>query len=95
MQMVLGLIGIGLILALIVGYFRLQFVALINWRGPAGYLAALPLIVWTSWLFMFLRDLNRDPTSHNLFPFEMAMIAAASGLYLLVLMGVRHFLRAA
>lgn len=85
MQAILGLVGMVVMLALIVGYFRLQFVAIARWGGWYSALAALPLAAWALWLTILIRDLNRDPTSHNLFPFEMLMLAGCAGGYLLVL----------
>lgn len=85
MQTILGLVGMVVMLALIVGYFRLQFVAVMRWGGWYSALAALPLAAWMLWLTILVRDLNRDPTSHNLFPFEMLMLAACAGAYLFVL----------
>ena len=89
MDMLLGLFGMALLLALIVGYFRLQFVAVALWGGWYSALAALPLAAWAFWLAIFLRDVSRDPTSHNLFPFEMLILAACAGAYLFVLWLVR------
>lgn len=86
---ILGLIGIIGMIALIVGYFRLQFRVVFRWDGLTGRLALLPLGVWVVWFSVLLRDVSRDPTAHNLFPLEMAMIAAGSGLYLGLLAGIR------
>ena len=46
------------------------------------------------WVARFAWDTTLDPTSHNLFPFEILIGAAAALLYLAVLAGARLAARA-
>lgn len=49
-----------------------------GWRVAAG----LPLVPWALWALWLAFDLLRDPTSHNLFPFEILIGSSLSLLYL-------------
>ena len=45
------------------------------------------------WGSLFVRDIARDPTSHNLFPFEILIGVAVALPYLGLLAGVRRLCR--
>jgi hypothetical protein len=79
------------VVALLVASIGGPIWALWTWRGGWRVAAALPL---ASMAFVVLRivvDVARDPTSHNLWPFEILMFGAASVATILVLAFVRRF----
>jgi hypothetical protein len=45
------------------------------WRGWWRWLAAAPLLVLGADLLLIVAQTSIDPTSHNLWPLELAMIA--------------------
>ena len=53
-----------------------------RWAGAWRLAAGLPLLGWAIWGGNFARDVTRDPTSHNLFPFEVLIGAGMALLYL-------------
>jgi hypothetical protein len=63
-----------LIACLIIGP---QLYAIWVWRGLWRWLAAAPLLVMAADLVLILVQTAFDPTSHNLWPLELAMIGAA------------------
>jgi hypothetical protein len=52
-----------------------QLWAVIAWRGLWRWLAAAPLLLLAADLLLILVQTSIDPTSHNLWPLELAMIA--------------------
>ena len=82
MDTVLGLLGLPLLLAAPVVYALVQIRALRRWAGAWRIAAGLPLLGWGIWGGNFARDVTRDPTSHNLFPFEVLIGAGMALLYL-------------
>jgi hypothetical protein len=74
------------------GYAALQTYALWRWRGPFRLAAGLPLAGWLAWGGVLARDVARDPTAHNLFPFEILIGALAALLYLGLLAGLRRLI---
>jgi hypothetical protein len=72
------LAGFLLLLGVPAAYVAAQVRALRRWRGPIRAAAALPLPVWLVWCAKFGVDVARDPTSHNLFPFEILFLALGS-----------------
>jgi hypothetical protein len=66
-----------------------------RWAGPWRLAAALPLVGWAAWTFIFARDVTADPTSHNLFPFEVLFWALIATGYLGCLAVLRRLVRAA
>ena len=93
METLLGLLALPLLLGIPVGYFWLQVCLLRRWAGEWRVAAALPAIGWLVWLAGFVRDVSVDPTSHNLFPFEILIGVALAGLYLGALALARRLLR--
>ena len=69
------LIAFGLPLAYVVAQVR----ALRRWQGTARTLAWLPVLAAGLYTLKFALDVARDPTSHNLFPFEL-IIGSVLGL---------------
>ena len=74
--------GLGLLL---LAALAAPFVALWRWRGRWRGGAMLALVAWVVKIALVLRDLAADPTSHNLWPLELAMFALGPGLWLLIL----------
>jgi hypothetical protein len=52
-----------------------QVWAIRAWRGWWRWLAAAPLLVLGADVLLILAETSVDPTSHNLWPLELAMIA--------------------
>ena len=52
-----------------------QIWAIRAWRGWWRWLAAAPLLVLGADILLILAQTSIDPTSHNLWPLELAMIA--------------------
>src|SRR5947209_9778057 len=75
------------------GYLLVQARLLARWRGGFQAAAALPLLGWGVWGSLFVRDIARDPTSHNLFPFEILIGVAVALPYLGLLSGVWRLCR--
>ena len=82
MDMVLGLFAFPVLLGIPMGYAWAQAKLLRRWAGAWRLAAGLPLRGWAIWAGNFARDVTRDPTSHNLFPFEVLIGAGMALLYL-------------
>jgi hypothetical protein len=93
MDLVLGLPAMPVLLAVPVAYLWLQLCLLRRWAGAWRLAAALPAISWSVWLAGFARDVAADPSSHNLFPFEILIGVALAGFYLGCLALARRLLR--
>jgi hypothetical protein len=52
-----------------------QVYAVAVWRGNWRWFAAAPLLVLAADILLILVQTSIDPTSHNLWPFELAIIA--------------------
>lgn len=66
-----------------------QLWGLARWRGGWRIAALLPLAGFGFVVARLVVDTRRDPTSHNLWPFEV-LIAAAVALAALGLLGLGH-----
>jgi hypothetical protein len=53
----------------------IQLWAAIVWRGVWRWLAAAPLLIVAAYFLLIMAQISIDPTSHNLWPLELAMIA--------------------
>ena len=62
----------ALVLLLIIG---LQLWAAIAWQGAWRWLAAAPMLLMAAHFLFIMFQISIDPTSHNLWPFELAIIA--------------------
>lgn len=78
----MGLLAFPMLLGLPLGYAWVQARLLRRWTGVWRLAASLPLPAWVVWGGNFARDVTQDPTSHNLFPFEILIGAGAALLYL-------------
>ncbi len=90
---IIGTVAIGLIWAALGFFVWLQVHALRKWTGVFLLLSCVPVAGWAVWAVLFAIDVIRDPTSHNLFPFEIAMGVAVGGGYLALLALTRRVLR--
>jgi hypothetical protein len=81
---VLGLIAVGVLGPLW---------AMWKWRGTWRWLAALPFLVMAFVLGRVVIDSSRDPTSHNLWPFEVLMFGGGGLAFFAVLVVLRRILR--
>jgi hypothetical protein len=81
------------LLGIPVAYLLVQIRAASLWRGGLRWAALLPLALWAVWIVVLVLDLSRDPTSHNLFPFEILIGALLSLSYLACLGLVRLMVR--
>jgi hypothetical protein len=81
------------LLGLPLGYLALQLHALASWRGRFRAAALAPALGWLLWGLMFAVDVTRDPSSHNLFPFEIMLGSLIAAAYLAVLAVVRWLVR--
>lgn len=83
-----------LVLALGAGGVVLPIRSVRRWSGAWRFAAAVPCVVMAFIVLRIIVDVMIDPTSHNLWPFEVLYAAAASLLYIGVLTLARRFLRA-
>ncbi|MEZ5831038.1 MAG: hypothetical protein R3D05_07635 [Dongiaceae bacterium] len=60
---------------MIIAILAPQIYAVAAWRGWWRRLAAAPLAVLGADVLLILVQTSYDPTSHNLWPFELTMIA--------------------
>jgi uncharacterized Tic20 family protein len=89
----LELIFLAFALVMLVGYVWFQAKSVRVWRGAFLGLALAPIVVWAIWLIKLLRDTSVDPTSHAMFPFEIAFIATSSLAFLIVVAGIRRIMK--
>jgi hypothetical protein len=85
METVLGLLAFPLLLGIPLAYAWLQVRALRRWVGAWRFAAAVPVVGWVVWGGDFARDVAVDPTSHNLFPFEILVGVGLATAYLCAL----------
>lgn len=77
-----GIAGIGL-----------PILAMRRWHGSWRVAAAVPLVVMAFVLLRIVFGAMRDPTSHNLWPFEILQVAALSLVTMAALWFARKFVR--
>ncbi len=82
-------------LALLVGSLALPAWGLWRWRGGWRAAAAVPFAVMAFVVLRIVVDTARDPTSHNLWPFEILMWGGACVAFMLALKFTRRVLRVA
>ena len=81
-------------LGLLVGGLAAPAWALWKWRGGWRGAAAVPVAILSFVVLRIVVDTARDPTSHNLWPFELLMWGAASVAVIAVLAIARRLLHA-
>jgi hypothetical protein len=94
METILGLVALPFLVGLPLACTCQQVRLVRRWTGLWRLAAVLPLPGWALWTFTFARDLAADPTSHNLFPFEILIWAGLASCYLGVVALVRWLARA-
>ncbi|HEX6143951.1 MAG TPA: hypothetical protein VFZ01_14630 [Geminicoccaceae bacterium] len=65
----------GLLVGVPLLYLTVQIGALIRWDGLSNTLAKVSAGVALGWLILFVVQVSGDPTSHNLWPFEVLMLS--------------------
>jgi hypothetical protein len=88
---VLGLLVMPLFLALVLACVGAPIWALWRWRGWWRLAAVVPFAVMAFVVGRIVVDTARDPTSHNLWPFEILYSGAAGLALIAVLALVRRF----
>ena len=83
-MMLLGMVLMPLLFGIPLLALVLCVVAVIRWQGRWRYAGGLPLVLFGIWLVKFLYDVTKDPTSHNLWPFELLYWAGFTLVWLLV-----------
>lgn len=66
--------------------------AMRRWQGGWRVAAAVPLVMLAFVVLRIVFGVARDPTSHNLWPFEILQVAALSVVIMLALLGARKFI---
>ena len=85
------LFAVALLLGVV--YAFAQFRALVYWRGGWRLAALLPLAGVVFVLARLWIDTRRDPTAHNLWPFEVLIAVVLATVALGSLRAVQQFLR--
>ena len=80
-----------LIAALALGFVVAQGWALVRWQGIWRWLAGVPLLLVSVVVLRIIVDTSADPTSHNLWPFEVLGVMVLAGVALGGLQLVRVF----
>jgi hypothetical protein len=83
-----------LMLAIGLAGFAAPAFALYRWRGGWRLLAAVPAAGMAFVLLRLLIDTARDPTSHNLWPFEILIAGGLGSAAMFVLFALRRAMRA-
>ncbi len=84
----------AVVVVLLLGGLAAPMWALWKWRGGWRMAAAVPGALMAFVVLRILLGTTTDPTSHNLWPFEILMFGAVSLAILLGLMIARRFVRA-
>jgi hypothetical protein len=79
------------VLILGIGLVALGVRALLRWRGGWRWVALLPLLLVVGVVLRIVLDVRADPTSHNLWPFEVLAVVVAAG----ALLGLVELIRIA
>lgn len=82
--MLLGMVLMPLLFGIPLLALVLCVVAVIRWEGRWRYAGALPLVLLGIWLVNFIYDVTKDPTSHNLWPFELLYWAGFTFVWLVL-----------
>ena len=82
-------------LSLLVASLALPAWGVWRWRGGWRAAAAVPFVVMAFVVLRIVVDTARDPTSHNLWPFEIVMWGGACVAFMLTLKFARRVLRVA
>ena len=80
-----------LIAALALSFIAAEGWALVRWQGIWRWLAGVPLLLVSVVVLRIIVDTSADPTSHNLWPFEVLGVMVLAGVALGGLQLVRIF----
>ena len=80
-----------LIAVLALGFIVAEGWALVRWQGIWRWLAGVPLLLVSVVVLRIIVDTSADPTSHNLWPFEVLGVMVLAGVALGGLQLVRIF----
>jgi hypothetical protein len=94
MDVVFDLVATLLLLVAVLTALAAPFVAVLRWHGAWRSLALLPAGALTFVAARIVLDTSGDPTSHNLWPLELAFCSVPGLLFLAVLWVVRRVLGA-
>lgn len=73
-----AMIPVILAAAMFFGAIALDVALVRRWRGAWRILALLPLVALVLWAGFIVVGVAQDPTSHNLWPFELILWAAGA-----------------
>ena len=93
LNLVLGMLIMPLLFGIPVLAIALCVVALLRWTGTWRYAGGLPLVFLAVWIVILVIAVTRDPTSHNLWPFELLTWAGFTLTWLTVLFVAWKFLK--
>ncbi len=80
--------------AFFLGALVCSIVALKKWQGRWKFAAGLPILALISLAAVIIIAVMRDPTAHNLWPFEFVIWGIASLIYMGLLVLARRIFRA-
>ena len=80
------------LLAVLLGGLGVPLWMVWKWRGGWAIAACIPAAVLAAVIVRIVIDTKRDPTSHNLWPFELIMFSAMALAFIGVLTVARRFL---
>lgn len=84
-DLALGQIIILVVFAMIILGIAWPIWGWLKWQGGWKLLAGVPLLVFGGWILFIIAGVAFDPTAHNLWPFELLMLAFCSLPYMLVI----------
>ena len=79
-----------IVFAVFIGLIALSAIAIANWKGIWRILAAIPIIGIVGAAIKIFIDGSANPTSHNLWPFEILIVGGIGFLFLLIIAGLRY-----
>lgn len=92
-DLVLGQLIILLMFAVIILGIAWPIWGWLKWQGGWKLLAGLPLAVFAAWILFIALGVAVDPTSHNLWPFELLLLAGGTFPYMVVIAILRRVKR--
>jgi hypothetical protein len=94
MDVIFDLVASLLLLVAVLAALAAPYIAVMRWHGLWRGLALLPAAALAFVAFRIVIDTSADPTSHNLWPLELAFCGVPGLLFLAVLWLVRRALGA-
>ena len=80
---------IGLTALMLITFLGLEAAAFVRWRGAWRIAAAVPALALAGVVARVALDVRRDPTSHNLWPLEIAVWLLGGLMLIALLFGAR------